>query len=152
MAILRLRNPIGHYTLVYDPTTHMQYNPPPWKPPLNNITKYGFIVQYNMGIKYQQMRNRKQKHKEIKDDFGTMAELNNQLKNQIDLTIEKNHLKGVRLGTIGFVNYTNLLVLQYLFNTLGWSKLGDKEQNDEKMRNLMNPVHPSIGSLYKYMK
>ena len=105
-----------------------------------------------MGIKYQQIRNRKQKHKEIKDDFGTMAELNNQLKNQIDLTIEKNHLKGVRLGTIGFVNYTNLLVLQYLFNTLGWSKLGDKEQNDENMRNLMNPVHPSIGSLYKYMK
>ena len=40
-----------------------------------------------MGDKYIQVDNIKHKHKSINYDFDTMVEVNNQLKNQIDLTV-----------------------------------------------------------------
>ena len=60
-----------------------------------------------------------------------MLEVNNQIKNHIELAMKNNYLKGENQGTLGFGNPTTLVVLQYLFNTVVWVTLGDKYQKDE---------------------
>ena len=63
-----------------------------------------------------------------------MTEVYNNLMKNIDLAVDEKYLKRVNPVTPGFENRTTVEVLQYLFNTLGWETLVDKDISYEKTR------------------
>ena len=78
------------------------------------------IVRYPTGDTGQLIKNSKQQHKSIKYELDTMVEVNNQLKNNIDLNVIYNYFKGITQVTLGFRNYTTIAEIQYFFNTFVW--------------------------------
>ena len=76
-----------------------------------------------------------------------MVEVDIQLEKYTELEVVYMYLTGSEQGTVRFGNLTTQAVLQYLFNTFGRVNLWDKDLNDERMKNLMNTLHPLIGYL-----
>ena len=67
---------------------YIQYNLFPYNT-TNNGIGCGFVFQYSTGGTHQQIINSDKKHEEIKDEFKTMVEVDNQLNKQIYHTVYK---------------------------------------------------------------
>ena len=138
---------IGHATLLYDTPITCYLDPPP---PPNSGISHGFVFQYHRGDINQQTNNREQKYKPVKDKFNTMEEVENHLKNHINLTVYNNYLKVVRQVTLGSVDCNTITSLQYLFNMFDWVNLRYKERNYESMIKLYKSSTPIDWNQYEH--
>ena len=60
--------------------------------PPNSGIEHGFVVQYNTADTEQQNNISEHQHMEIKDELDTMVEVNNQIKNHIEIAMK--NIKG----------------------------------------------------------
>ena len=65
----------------------MKFDSFPWTA-LNHGVGHILVAQYISGRTDQQIKHSKQSHKEIKDDFYIIVEVDNQVKNHIGLVVD----------------------------------------------------------------